>query len=61
VDAFTCSAGIGGWYPTEDVFSSFFERVIVIIDTCLVVSNGRRPSSRGSHVSVMSVDPIEVF
>jgi len=25
-------------YPTEDVSSSFFERVIVIIDTCLVVS-----------------------
>ena len=25
-------------YPTDDVSSSFFERVTVIIDTCLVVS-----------------------
>jgi hypothetical protein len=45
----------------EDVFSSLFERVIVIIETCLVVSRGRRPSSRGSHVSVISVDAIDVI
>lgn len=29
-------------YPTDDVSSSFFERVIVIIDTCLVVSSLQR-------------------
>lgn len=29
-------------YPTEDVSSSFFERVIVIIETCLVVSSLQR-------------------
>ena len=72
--------------------SSFFERVIVIIETCLVVSSlrrdiivrlqnhrahmeiqhypenkkkkatyGSRPSSNGSHISVISVDPVVVF
>jgi hypothetical protein len=45
----------------EDVSSSFFERVIVIIDTCLVVSSGSKPSSSGSHISVISVDPVVVF
>lgn len=45
----------------EDVLSSFFERIIVIIDTCLVVSKGKRPSSKGSHISVISVDPIDVI
>jgi hypothetical protein len=57
----TWSAGRGGWYPTEDVFSSFIESVILIIETCLVVSRGRRPSSRGSHVSVISMDEIDVI
>lgn len=45
----------------EVVSSSLFERVIVIIDTCLVVSKGSRPSSKGSQVSVISVDPMEVI
>lgn len=60
-EGFTNSIGIGHWYPMEDVLSSLVDRVMVIMDTCLVVSIGRRPSSLGSHVSVMSVDPIDVF
>jgi hypothetical protein len=38
-----------------------FDKVIVIEDTCRVVSTRSRPSSRGSHVSVMSVEVIEVI
>lgn len=42
VNAFTCSAGNGGWYPAEDVFSSFLERLIVIIETCVPFKKGKR-------------------
>lgn len=80
-------------YPVEDVSSSFLDKVIDTIETCLVVSSlptvekmsfqnncatklimvnlqsvwesrnsyGRRPSSSGSHMSVISVDPMAVF
>ena len=74
-------------YPVEEASSSFLDKIIDTIETCLVVSRlqsveknevseqvcykaksvkfseayGRRPSSSGSHMSVISVDPIAVL
>ena len=51
---------MGGWYPTLVVSKGAVESVMVMTLTWCVVSSLFRPSSSGSHVSVMSTLPISV-
>jgi hypothetical protein len=43
-------------YPIDDVSSSFFERVIVIIETCLVVSSLQREIILNSKIKSSCAD-----
>ena len=45
----------------QHTYIKYCKCTILLFKTYMKCSYGRRPSSKGSHVSVISVDPIEVF